>query len=370
MTRTTKDLSASPLDREAGTDVDNGRRLGAVERRAHTHGAGALSGFRNALINGCMRVWQRGGGAFTAAGKNADMWALALSGSTVSLTRQASTPGDIASLAPTPLAEPQYFMRAAVTSVAGAGNFVMLYNHMEDVRTLAGQTVTVSFWAKANATKKIAADITQYFGTGGSPSTSVSTPSQQVPQTIDTTWQRVTLTFAVPSLTGKTIGSNNDGALTLAIWLDAGSTYNARTNTLGQQSGTFDIWGVQVEAGAVASPFEYRPQQTELALCQRYFQRRVLPMARGAFGNTNAVSRAAFALVVPMRVAPTVTAVGTFNWYDGSNGQVSALSSITWYVTQYEVEFDCLLASSVHVIGRPALLYQGGTGYFDCSAEI
>jgi hypothetical protein len=58
----------------------------------------------------------------------------------------------------------------------------------------------------------------------------------------------------------------------LNIWLDAGSAFNARTNSLGQQSGTFDIAQVQVEPGPVDTPFERRPIGTELALCQRYYE--------------------------------------------------------------------------------------------------
>jgi hypothetical protein len=35
----------------------------------------------------------------------------------------------------------------------------------------------------------------------------------------------------------------------------------------------FDITGVQLEKGTVATPFEVRPFATELALCQRYYKR-------------------------------------------------------------------------------------------------
>jgi hypothetical protein len=79
------------------------------------------------------------------------------------------------------------------------------------------------------------------------------------------------VTATIPSLSGKTLGTNGDSAFTLNIWFDAGSDYNSRTDTLGQQSGTFDIAQVQVEPGPVATPFERRPIGTELALCQRYY---------------------------------------------------------------------------------------------------
>jgi hypothetical protein len=75
-----------------------------------------------------------------------------------------------------------------------------------------------------------------------------------------------------PSISGKTLGTDNNSSLGLNIWFDAGSDYNSRTDSLGQQSGTFDIAQVQVEPGAVATTFERRPIGMELSLCQRYFQ--------------------------------------------------------------------------------------------------
>jgi hypothetical protein len=89
---------------------------------------------------------------------------------------------------------------------------------------------------------------------------------------IGTSWQKVTVTATVPSISGKTLGTNGDSYLALTFWFDAGSDFNARTDSLGQQSGTFEIAQVQLEPGAVATPFEQRPIGTELALCQRYFE--------------------------------------------------------------------------------------------------
>jgi hypothetical protein len=77
----------------------------------------------------------------------------------------------------------------------------------------------------------------------------------------------------VPSISGKTFGTAGDHSLVAVIWFDAGSDFNAETDSLGQQSGTFDIAQVQVEPGPVATPFERRPIGTELALCQRYFNK-------------------------------------------------------------------------------------------------
>jgi hypothetical protein len=70
-----------------------------------------------------------------------------------------------------------------------------------------------------------------------------------------------------------TISTGN--SLALNLWMSAGSDFNSRTGSLGIQSNTFQIWGVQVEAGSVATAFQTATGtiQGELAACQRYYVR-------------------------------------------------------------------------------------------------
>jgi len=227
---------------------------------------GPLAGFRNVIINGNFDIWQRGT-SFTASDYGADRWINNRTGSTCTMSRQAFTLGQTGVPG-----EPTYFCRMAVTSVAGAGNNSLLQHRIEGVRTFAGQTVTVSFWAKADGSKPIAVELSQRFGTGGSPSSGVDI-SGTTKVTLSTSWQKVTVTANVPSISGKTLGTNNDDLFQLNIWFDAGSNFNSRTDSLGQQSGTFDISQVQIETGTIATPFERRPIGQELALCQRYYAR-------------------------------------------------------------------------------------------------
>jgi hypothetical protein len=226
---------------------------------------GPLAGMRNAIINGNFDIWQRGT-SFTIGLHGADRWFLSGAVSSCTMSRQAFTLGqtDVPG-------EPTYFARFSVTSVAGAAAQINPQQKIESVRTFAGQTVTISFWAKADASKNVALEFLQSFGSGGSPSVAV-TSIGTVKKALTTSWQKITHTVSIPSISGKTIGSDNNDFLLFNIWLDAGSDFNARTDTLGQQSGTFDIAQVQIEAGPVATPFERRPQQTELALCQRYYE--------------------------------------------------------------------------------------------------
>ena len=226
-------------------------------------GGGPLAGFRNAIINGNFDIWQRGT-SFTGSAYGADRWFNSRLGTTQIVTRQAFTLGqtDVPG-------EPTYYWRTVVSSVTGIANSSSLQQRIEDVRTFAGQQVTLSFWAKVDASKSIAVELIQDFGTGGSPSTSVvAIGTTKV--SIGTSWQKVTVTATLPSISSKELGSNGDHHLRLNIWFDAGSVFNARTDNLGHQSGTFDIAQVQLEPGPVATPFERRPIGMELALCQRY----------------------------------------------------------------------------------------------------
>ena len=260
---------------------------------------GPLAGFRNAIINGNLDIWQRGT-TFTGAEYSTDRFRSLRNGTTHTATRQPFVLGqtDVPG-------EPTYFIRTVVSSVAGAGNLSSFDQLIEDVRTFAGQQVTFSFWAKADATKNIGVCLQQFFGTGtNSPSGLVIVGTTKV--SIGTSWQKVTLTATMPSISGKTIGNDNNNAIAAQIWFDAGSDYNANTDSLGHQSGTFDIAQLQVEPGPVATPFEKRPIGTELALCQRYYQS-FESIYVLTYANAGAPYRQSIFFLAQMRQAPVVT---------------------------------------------------------------
>jgi hypothetical protein len=228
----------------------------------------SLESGRNALINGNFDIWQRGASFAAAAAARylADRWQDYSVGTTIAPARsgfslgQGTVPG-----------EPAYHHRSVVASVAGAGNLALFLQKIEGVRTFAGQTVTASWWARADAAKPVSVEFVQSFGAGGSPSAPV-TGIGVTKVNLTAAWQKFTVTTAIPSIAGKTIGTDGNDHLEFHFWFDAGSNYNARTQSLGQQSGTFDIAQVQLEPGAVATPFERRPIGQELALCQRYYE--------------------------------------------------------------------------------------------------
>jgi hypothetical protein len=200
--------------------------------------------------------------------------------------------------------------------------------NVENVRTFAGQTVTLSFWAKAaSGTPKVYAEVNQVFGSGGS--AVVSGNGSQV--TLSTSWARYSVTINLASIAGKTIGANSFMSPTL--WVSAGTDFNARTGSLGIQSNTFDFWGIQLEAGSVATPFKRNANsiQGELAACQRYYQRFGGLTTYQTMGNGFADQTTTAIISVPlpttMRVAPTSVDFSTLNLSTGgSNIAVTGLT--------------------------------------------
>lgn len=221
----------------------------------------------NLLINGCFRLWQRNTTQTSSAFDSDDRWFNGHLGTTKTHTRQTFTLGqtDVDDF-------PKYYSRTVVTSSAGPNNYCVKQQRIEDVTKFSGRTVTVSFWAKADASKNVAIEFSQIFGTGGSPSADVTgIGAQKIALT--TSWAKYTATVAITSITGKTLGTDGNDYLKFNIWMDAGSSYNSRTDTLGQQSGTFEFSNVQIEFGSTATSFQQRTLQDELILAQRYYEK-------------------------------------------------------------------------------------------------
>lgn len=258
--------------------------------------SGPLTGFRNAIINGNFDHWQRGTsflnpavGAYTT-----DRWMVVYdgSGATRTLSRQAFTLGQI----DVP-GEPTYFFRFAQSVAGSGGNFNAISQRIESVRTFAGQQVTLSFYAKAAAALTLPLmAFRQTFGSGGSPSTFVDTYTG-FGQVITTSWTRYSFTITMPSISGKTLGTDNNDNMEVFIFLPINTTF------------TFDITQVQLELGPIATPFERRPPQTELALCQRYYQNSGQAANRDSALVFNANIYKSSLFPVSMRAAPSLTLV-------------------------------------------------------------
>ena len=329
----------------------------------------ALALSKNVLINGNFDIWQRGTSQTSNGYGSDDRWINSHSGSTKTHSQQAFTPGqtDVPG-------NPKYFSRTVVSSVAGSGNYALKLQRIEGVETFSGETATLSFYAKADAAKNVAIELEQYFGTGGTPSSGVTgIGAQQVALT--TAWQKFTLNFSVPSISGKSLGTDGNDFLGVKFWFDAGSSFDANTASLGQQSGTFDIAQVQLEKGSTATEFERRPIGLELSLCQRYFQRYASASANDAFFdlvNTAAIYQAhTHYLATQMRATPTVSTSALSTFQVLSNSTTSALSAMAWAGDAKRLYLS-LTSSSSLTGGYSSILRDAGSNnsYIEISAEL
>lgn len=309
-----KTFSSSPIVPTPTTNTQ-------VANKAYVDGK--YSGFKNYIINGNFDIWQRGlSQTYTGYGSD-DRWFNANAGSTKTHSQIACTDTERV------LFNASKFSRTVVSSVVGAGNFVVKQHLHEDVGILANKTVTLSFWARADGNKNISVELSQFFGAFGTPSAQViCIGAQRVALT--TSWQKKTITVTLPSIVGKTFGTDTRHYTELTFWFDAGSAWNLRSATLGQQSGTFDIAQVQLEEGSVATPFENRPIGLELSLCQRYYETRSVNQTGVYYVGAQGLNSITW--VCPKRVIPSVTFSNVL--YIGANSLLVNETSESSLITQ------------------------------------
>jgi hypothetical protein len=260
---------------------------------------------KNKIINGDFGVWQRGT-SFAMAGSGiytADRWNVAYSGATgATVSQYVMTPGELNSFT--------FGYSLPGTLTDAVNGFILFRQPIENVRTLANQTATVSFWAKGSATGTIGIRLLQAFGTGGSPSADLGLTPQT--QAITTTWTRYSLTFSIPSITSKTLGTNPDSKLFVNFDKNIGTGNSIGYGTNPNFTGTLSITGIQIEQGSTATAFQTATGtiQGELAACQRYYYRWVTggnstAWIQNVFNYSTTIALGAIHLPVSMRVNPT-----------------------------------------------------------------
>jgi hypothetical protein len=312
---------------------------------------------KNKIINGNFGIWQRGTSfTVTGAAYTADRFRVSADVA-VTVSRQTFTPGT----APVAGYEGEFFHR---TTCAATTASVDLAQFIEDVRTFAGQTVTLSFWAKANVAATWTVFARQNFGSGGSANVDTAFASTA---SLTTSWQRFSLNITIPAVTGKTIGASSYLGI---IGYIVGASANSKV---------LDFWGVQVEAGSTATAFQTATGtiQGELAACQRYYFRALNSAVNSAqiggigftFSATAGVN--SISLPVEMRIVPTSLDYANLRGYD-----ITAASVLT--VTSAAISSD-----STRVVGTFTYVLVSGTanrmlridannssGYLGFSAEL
>jgi hypothetical protein len=325
----------------------------------------------NRIINGAFDFWQRGTSS-TAAGFLADRFNNGLSGGTVTTSRQAFSAGDTLGSN-----NPSFFFRQTVSGQSASSHYAQTTHPIEGVRSYAGQTITLLGWARrSSGSGNAAIDLTQYFGSGGSPSGNVSISPQTL--TLTGSWAAFALTFVIPSISGKTIGTNNNDYLTLNLWTSAGSDYNARTNSLGVQTIGVDLWGIHIKQGThtTAAVDLYRQPELgpELERCQRYYERFDIAgaasyyLGMGMMWATNAGR-----LVVPYkmqkRAIPSVFVSGTLRFGDGTGIGVVTSFAVDGPSVDTALVYGTFSSGS-GTQGRAAQVYTDTTFSLGIDAEL
>lgn len=261
---------------------------------------------RNRFHNPAFNIQQRNQGPWTTNVLTADRWLADKTNDTTSVQIVSLADASRSQIGDESATYSLYY------SFTGTGTgFSQLGQRIEGVRSLAGKTIILSFWAQAaTAGPKLGISVYQYFGSGGSPSAGVTTGggASMLTPPLTTGFARYSLSLAVPSIIGKTLGTNGNDFTEVSVVLSDGS--GATGGGTGVQSGGIWFYGMQCE---VAQPGQTQPSsfdgggtlQQQFAECQRFYQ-----IGGGGFwgtvsgANTLQISTS---FNTPMRAQPTMT---------------------------------------------------------------
>lgn len=292
--------------------------------------ASGLTNFRNRIINGDMRINQRGNTSYSINSGNiytVDRWEAVEShaNSVYSVQQSSDVPTGSG------------FSNSAIITITtagttGAGDVSIFRQNIEgfnvgdfDFGTASAKTISLSFWVKSSVTGTYALAV----------SNSANNRHYIRHYTINSanTWEYKTVT--IPGDTTGTWLKSNDVGLRLKFTLAAGTTYQGTVDTwnagdvIGTSSSvnltstlnaTWQITGVQLEVGSFATTFERRPHGLELAMCQRYFVSLLLgycslPSMVISSGNMLGSAQTP----VTMRTTPSVSSNRGANMVDTNN---------------------------------------------------
>jgi len=260
---------------------------------------------RNRIINGAMQIWQRGT-SFNSQGNGqndytADRWAIGHNNSHMAaVTQQDGTGADT---------KFQYCARVQRDSGQSQTDQIRFHTALEtkDVVQLRGGFLTLSYYARKGAnyseanSKITGVRIASGENTDGDPNlysgghwTNATTLLTGTP-TLTTSWQR---------FTHLTINPVSNAANSMLIEFRHSPVGTAGANDW------YEVTGIQLEVGPVATPFEHRSYTDELQRCQRFYQK---DLNRRAFWGSGNVSDRQFPVRfgVEMRNTPTISFYST-----------------------------------------------------------
>jgi len=271
----------------------------------------------NLIHNGAMQVHQRGtstagitdGGYFTADRWNGGAsglgtWTQSIENDAPSGSGLSKSLKMLCTTATTSLPSTQ---AAGISQAVEGQNMQMLAKG-----TASARPMVLTFWVKSNVTGTYVAEPYDL--------TNDRQCSFQYTISSSATWEKKTI--VIPADTAGAFVNTNAAAFQVQFWLGAGATYTSgtlqptwvavtnanravgQTNLAAAEGNYWQVTGVQLEVGATASAFQFKPYGQELIECQRYYQ---VGRAAGttSINSDNGVCSASFS--VEMRANPNVS---------------------------------------------------------------
>jgi hypothetical protein len=336
---------------------------------------------KNLIINGDFKISQRSTSSSTTGYATVDRWKTDRSGLDESPT---FSQADVTS-GTTPYTNG--FRKAFKitngnqTSGAGSGDYLYFFQKIEaqDIAQSgwdyisSSSYVTLSFWVKSSVAQNFYGYLRSMDGT------SKIYPFETGALSADT-WTKVTKT--IPGASGNQIDNDNGEGLRVVIAPFWGTDLTASSVNLNQwatfasstrapdytstwyttNDATFEITGVQLEVGSVATDFEHRSFGQELELCRRYFQVLVDDGSGKSFGNGTCFTSTNMHLI--LQLCPNMRAKPTIDQTTGSNYYRMFRSGAEDTFDQFSLEAS---PSSERMVD---LFATGGTGVQGASALL
>jgi len=331
---------------------------------------------RNFIINGAMQVAQRGTSSTGSSYQTVDRFFFAqtaLDNYALTQTQQAVT--DLAGFS-------NSFRITTTTAESAIAADELAYG------TSSAKQVTLSFYVKSSVTGTFSTNLYQVDDN--------RIVNSEYTISSANTWERKEITYAADQTgvidnnngTGfyvtwnLALGSNRKGNAASAWetqntdnWGGAGTYTDAVITTV---NATWEITGVQLEIGDVATPFEHEDIGTTLRKCQRYYEKINVKgyFSAGVAGNALSTYGASVSLSVAKRSTPTITLPASGN----SSGQIAFVNGTANFPTTIGTNSVAFVTDNRFSIrgtgyaglttGQVALMYAGGTVSLEADAEL
>jgi hypothetical protein len=301
-----------------------------------------VNGFKNKIINGSMKFWQRSTSFTTPAGVyTADRYRVtqnATSGTYVVSRQTASLEGF------------QYCMRIQRSNSQTATGGIFLGHSLEsaDVIPLQSKPMVFSFYARkgsnfSSASSDIGIQLATGTGTDGQPFAGLTNEVTQINtnSVLTTSWQRFSYTFTIPS---------NASELRFNM-------FYAPVGTAGAND-YWEITGIQLEVGTIVTDFEHKQHGIEEQMCFRYFHKNDIRLLKAA----SSYSAESYPFPVPMRISPNIS-------YTDRNSNANRITTYAFNdsATHNNSNFFGISANSYFLSTTPN---NNGTGASDISWGI